>query len=237
MAGGLRRSAVYFKPTKPRKDRVPLVIALHGHSGNGADFAEDTDFPAKWPEATIIYPDGLSAPGGQDPDGLLPGWQKNIGELGDRDLILFDELLKFASGQNVTRLGKVYVLGFSNGARMTYLLWSARPRSISAVAACAGLSTPNDLDESLVPKPAVLVHGKSDPLCNYQSAERSIKAVLAANKARRSFTGWPPGPTRNSCKSYPPLPGGADTLVITHDGGHFWPTRFSPDVVKFFQEH
>jgi poly(3-hydroxybutyrate) depolymerase len=155
-AAGLERTAMYFKPSKPGKGEAPLVIVLHGHSGNGADFAAKTDFPALWPEATIIYPDGLPAPGGHDPEGETPGWQHNIGELGDRDLLLFDEILKFVSKERSSRPAKVYVAGFSNGARMTYLLWSARSQAISAVAICAGNSKTNDLDKSLAPKPAVL---------------------------------------------------------------------------------
>jgi polyhydroxybutyrate depolymerase len=235
MAGGLQRTALYFKPTKPSSGQAPLVIALHGHNDNGADFAAKTSLPALWPEATLIYPDGLLHAKGEDDD--KSGWQKNIGDViddvRDRDLLLFDELLKFvASDQKVSRLKKVYVAGFSNGADMAYLLWSARPKSISAVASCAG-GPWHQLDLRL-PKPAVLIHGKSDPKCKPKGAERSIKAVLARNKASGSFTGWPPETTR---KSYPPLPGGADTLVITHDGGHSWPAWSSPDVVKFFLEH
>jgi polyhydroxybutyrate depolymerase len=237
MAGRLPRTALYFKPTKPSSGQAPLVIALHGHNDNGADFAAKTSLPALWPHATLIYPDGLLHAKGEDDD--KSGWQKNIGDViddvRDRDLLLFDELLTFvASDQKVSRLKKVYVAGFSNGARMAYLLWSARPKSISAVAICAGGST-----KDLSPKPAVLIHGKNDTRMESDGAERSIKRVLAANKARDdSFTGWPRG-TKPKRKSRPPRPGvgGAETLVITHDGGHSWPAWSSPDVVKFFLEH
>jgi polyhydroxybutyrate depolymerase len=233
-AGGLERSAVYFKPTKPGKGEAPLVIVLHGHSGNGRKFAADTDLPALWPEAAMIYPDGLPAPGGQDPEGEEAGWQKNVGELGDRDLLLFDELLKFAADRKAPRPRKVYVAGFSNGGRLTYVLWKARARSISAVAVCAGNSVSNDLDKSLRPKPAVLIHGKTDNRLEYPHAIKSIKAILAVNKARLSFTDWLP---RTSRKDYQPTEGGAETLVFTHPGGHSWPLWSSPDVVKFFRAH
>jgi poly(3-hydroxybutyrate) depolymerase len=235
MAGGLSRTALYFKPTKPSSGQAPLVIGLHQHNGNGPDFAAMTDLPASWPEATLIYPDGL--PGAKGEDDYKSGWQKNIGDVGDRDLLLFDELLKFvASDQKISRLKKVYVAGFSNGANLAYLLWSdpTRSKSISAVAACAGVSIYHDLDKKLLPKPAVLIHGYDDRQVKWARAEGSIKAVLKANKARDSFTGWPPGTTRNP---YPPRPGGADTLVITHPGRHTWPPEFSPDVKEFFLEY
>jgi polyhydroxybutyrate depolymerase len=233
-AGGLPRTAILFSPAHPPKGGAILLVVLHGHSGDAAEFADKTNLPALWPEAYVVFPQGLPAPGGQDPDATQPGWQKNVGELGDRDLQLFDELLNHISSKKKTGFKKVYVAGFSNGGRMTFVLWSARPKVISAVAVCAGNSTSKDLDSTFSPKPAVLIHGKDDDRMVYTSAVESINAVLAANKTRASLPGWPWRPTT---MLYRAGRGGADTLVITHPGGHSWPTRFSQDVVNFFKGH
>jgi len=226
-AGGLDRTAVYFKPIK--KGVWPLVIAFHGHGGNGADFAEKTDLHAQWPEATMYFPDGLPTATGSDPEGDKPGWQKAAGVEGDRDLALFDAILKregIKQGRGVKR--KVYLAGFSNGASLTFLLWSVRRSSITAVAACAAGGQGKDLS----PMPAVLIYGKDDDRCVYTKAIESIKAVLAANKATGSFSDWPNG---RVIESYPAARGGATTRLITHPGGHSWPEWASDDVVTFLR--
>ena len=48
-------------------------------------------FPRLWPEAVVVYPQGLLTPGRlSDPQGKRAGWQKAIGAQDDRDLGLHD---------------------------------------------------------------------------------------------------------------------------------------------------
>jgi hypothetical protein len=149
-AGGLDRTAVRFQSTE--KDGGPVVIAFHGHNGNGSDFAEKTNLHAEWPEATMYFPDGLHTATAGDPEGEKPGWQKREGEEGDRDIELFDAILE-REGFKPGDKRKVFLAGFSNGASLTVLLWSVRRSSLTAVAVCAAGGQRKDL----APMPAVLI--------------------------------------------------------------------------------
>ena len=48
-----------------------------------------------WPEAIVVYMQGLKTPGQlTDPKGLRAGWQKEKGDQDDRDLKFFDAVLQ-----------------------------------------------------------------------------------------------------------------------------------------------
>ena len=52
-----------------------------------------------WPEAIVIYMQGLNTPGRlTDAEGKPPGWQAGIADQGDRDLQFFDAVLSSATG-------------------------------------------------------------------------------------------------------------------------------------------
>ena len=251
--GRLTRTAVVFAPAEKSRSGSPVVIAFHGHSGSGSDFATKTNLAALWPEAYVIFPDGLKTPSPGDPAGEDAGWQHDVGDQDDRDLRLFDALVKqFTHSARKGRAQRVYVVGFSNGARFGYLLWSVRSRDIAAVAVAAGTCMSNDTCQSLPPRPAMLIYGTGDPRCKYPSAVKTIDAVLHANKsklglserepdpalhveeAEHGFTGWALRPNAGLFRGGV---GGADTLVIVHPEGHSWQKDRSPDVVRFFKEH
>lgn len=227
---GVKRTAMVFTPRKTDK-LPPLLIAFHGHGGNGAGFANGTKFPIDWPEAIEVFPNGLPSVTKRDSEGKKPGWQDTSGEAGDRDVKLFDAILSHFYGKYDP--SKVYVAGFSNGARFTYLLWSVRSKEIRAIAASAGNSTP-DLNSTLSPKPAAIMHGKNDQLCVEATGTADFQAILKADKANGAFTPWPAGTVE---KLYPHNPGGAPALLISHQGPHEWPAFATPRVVKFFQNH
>src|SRR5690349_6718330 len=79
------REAVVFAPHDARKVAAPLVFAFHGHGGKVAGVTARFDFQSLWPEAIVVYPQGLPIASGLDPEGEKPGWQHNAGELDDRD--------------------------------------------------------------------------------------------------------------------------------------------------------
>ena len=55
---GVHRQAIVFAPSK-KTDKPPLVFGWHGHRGSMQHGANMFRFQALWPEAVVVYPQGL----------------------------------------------------------------------------------------------------------------------------------------------------------------------------------
>src|SRR4051812_34799732 len=116
---GVTRTAVLVVPTDVSHP-APLVFAFHGHGGNGAMFDRRMDIDGLWPEAVVIYPDGLPGHKGiTDPEGTQPGWQVRPGDEGDRDLAFFDVMLSTLRAKLPVDDNRVFAMGHSNGSGFT----------------------------------------------------------------------------------------------------------------------
>src|SRR2546425_1084654 len=132
---GVVREGLIYVPAQARTNATPVVFAFHGHGGSMRNAARSFGYHALWPEAIVVYLQGLNTPGRlTDPDGKKPGWQSGIGDQGDRDLEFFDTVL--ASLQREARVDdeRIYATGHSNGGSFTYLLWAARGERFAAFA-------------------------------------------------------------------------------------------------------
>jgi len=50
------------------------VFVFHGHNGNGDNIQRTEQIEQAWPEAAVVYPDGVAGhPGRLDPQGIEPG--------------------------------------------------------------------------------------------------------------------------------------------------------------------
>ena len=183
----------------------------------------------------MIFPDGLTGvPDDIDTKGEKPGWQKSVGTFDDRDIALFDAIVEKAIATYNADPEHVYVTGFSNGGRMSYLLWSTRANKIRAIADCASQALTDQLAKTFSPKPVVVIHGKADARINAEVGLKDTNAVLKVNRSTEQLTAWPDGAQR---KLYTAGADGADTLVLTHQGTHVWPKFATPEVVAFFKTH
>lgn len=88
---GVKRQALAYHGTSAHP---PLLLVFHGHGGSMNQAARSFDAHELWPEATVIYPDGLPTKGRTDPNGTRKGWQVRPDALGDRDLNFVDAILK-----------------------------------------------------------------------------------------------------------------------------------------------
>jgi len=94
---GVQRQALVFAPAPvlaTNAQPVPLVFAFHGHGGNMTNTAQQMHIQTVWPEAIVVYPQGLNSPGQPiDPNGDKTGWQYEAnqadGSVGNRDLGFF----------------------------------------------------------------------------------------------------------------------------------------------------
>jgi polyhydroxybutyrate depolymerase len=224
---GTKRTAVAVVPadlTKP----APLVFAFHGHGGSGLNFDKKIDVEGKWPDAIVLYPDGLVGHKGKtDPDGVKPGWQTRPGEDGDRDLRFYDALFAAAHAQLSIDDSRIFVMGHSNGSAFTSLLLNVRGDKIAATAnlsAQPGGLLPTDPVRSMF-----MSMGEQDPIVPYENQVKSIPlaeehlGVDTANPTIDGFLTIEKGPNDLELDTY------------VHPDGHEVPDAVPALVVAFFQ--
>src|SRR5437867_3453258 len=75
---GVERVALVFPPSTSTGAKSPVVFAFHGHGGNMHFAARGMAFQNAWPEAIVVYMQGLPTPGRLgDEEALRPGWQRD----------------------------------------------------------------------------------------------------------------------------------------------------------------
>jgi polyhydroxybutyrate depolymerase len=220
---GVARRTLVFSNGGTNK---PLVLAFHGHGGNMGQAARSFRMQLLWPEALVIYPEGLPSKGIRDPNGTKNGWQKNPGELADRDLKLVDAILeRHKKSFDATR---VYAMGHSNGGRFTYLLWATRP----AVFAAYGPSgSPATGLGRLEPRSAFIVAGRKDPLVPFAGQKRTIDALIEQLKSPRETK------TIGFFEYVREAPSGLEIGTYIQPGGHEYPRAVGEATVAFFKRH
>ena len=60
---GAKREALVFAPTKKADGKAPLLFDFHGHGGTAKNAARTHHFHQTWPEAVVVYMQGLNTPG------------------------------------------------------------------------------------------------------------------------------------------------------------------------------
>jgi polyhydroxybutyrate depolymerase len=220
--GEVRRALVYEPIADSAGGRTPLVFSFHGRGDNIENF-QHTDLHKAWPEAIVVYFQGLPGRGGD-----LSGWQVERGQDDDRDLRLVDAALASLRKQFRVDDARIYSTGFSNGAGFTYLLWAERPTVFAAYAPVAARLRPSVQPKQ--PKPIFHIAGTQDtqiPFAEQQHAIDTAKRVDAVTGQGRSCG--------DGCTVY----GSRSASVMTwlHPGGHDYPNGTSERIAKFFREH
>src|SRR5260370_7490303 len=86
-----------------------------------------------WPEAIVVYPQGLPTPGIiMDQKGEKPGWQREAGQQNDRDLKFVDAMLAMLRQKYSIDETRVYATGFSTGGPSAYLPFFHPPTLLPA---------------------------------------------------------------------------------------------------------
>jgi len=78
---GVEREALFYLPSTSSEFKPPVILALHGHRGNMYFAAHGMVFQDSWPEASVVYPQGLPTAGiVMAFEGKKPGWQREAGQ-------------------------------------------------------------------------------------------------------------------------------------------------------------
>ena len=232
--GGAERQALVAVPRGIAKARVPLVFVFHGHGGSMRNAARSFALESLWPEALVVYPQGLPTPGIlTDKSGERAGWQSAPGDQGDRDLAFVDTMIASLTKEYPVDARRVFATGHSNGGGFTYLLWAQRAEAFAAFAPSSGILG-RGARLPTQPRPVLHIAGSKDPLVKFAWQEKAIAADRRINQCANEGAPW--------------APGGGEALiyrsevnapVITwiHPGGHGYPGAASKAIVAFFKNH
>lgn len=231
---GLVREALVYVPANATSTNTPVVFVFHGHGGNRQAMAKAMDIQRLWPEALVVYMQGVPSPGNlQDFEGLKNGWENKPGDFGDRDFKFFDQVLATLKAEYKVEDKRVYATGHSHGGFFTYLLWSQRGDRLAAVAPCAAFYKPTGVPS--LPRPVLHMGGVHDNTVKWEWQQEAIAADRKLNGCGDEGAAWASTGTltgvQYACSK------GAPVVMLTHPGGHEMPAGAPALIVRFFKEH
>jgi polyhydroxybutyrate depolymerase len=241
-SGGMARTYVlHVPPSYTRSQPIPLVIAYHGHGGDGAgqERLSGMDATSDANGFIVAYPDGVDKSWNDGRTGAVDSGVDDIGFTSD----LIAQLEKDYS----IDARRVYATGLSNGGMMCYRVAMELGGKVAAVAPVAALMS-QDLEgrgTPPVPVSLMLIAGTDDPLMPFNGGEIGLflhaRGLVIPAADTISFwvraDGCSPTPavtqlpdidpadgTRVTLSDYTGGTNGAEVRFYTVEGGgHAWP--------------
>ncbi|TKK71622.1 hypothetical protein FC093_00945 [Ilyomonas limi] len=234
---GTTREALVHLPTGG-SGAAPVMFAFHGHGGTDLGFAERA-FEVNWPEAIVVYPQGLPTTSPGDKTGKGNGWQHSVGEvngrtgIADQDLKFFDAMLATVNNTYHGDAQLVFVHGWSNGGEFVYdVLWTARGDKLTALApAAATVGTINGKK----PLPVMHVAGTEDNKVRFNNQQQSVDKDRTVNICSSTGTPWAKGTGGLAGTEYASSINN-QVVSLQYKGGHSYPFTVPPYIVQFFKE-
>lgn len=224
---GIERTALVYPGEHAGTTPSPVVLAFHGFGSSAVSMAR-TLLHEAYPEATVVYPEGLKIHSdrlGRD----AAAWQAAPGRDHDRDIHFVEALLAELHATVRVDDRRIYVTGLSNGALFTYCLLVMRPKLFAAFAGVAGAV--EFVSDAHVPRPVLLIQGKDDHVVKPEAAAHTRDLLRKLNGCGETTIEWRP-----AYYSYSPCTTGQPVIWRLHSGGHTWPREATRHVVQFFQE-
>jgi polyhydroxybutyrate depolymerase len=226
---GTKRLAIIHEGEAKTK-KSPVIFVFHGHGGNARIAERRLDFHDGWKDALVVYMQGI--PGVQgitDKEGSKNGWQKNPGELGDRDVKFFDEVLKQLGKDYKIDDRRIYAVGFSNGSRFVNVLWAMRGEKFAALCTAAG---PGGLMIKNAPPRSIWISmGENDPLVPVEGQKLSAEVVQNLLKVDVKE-----GKTDGDITTYKGT-GKTELVIEIRQAGHEFPEASIPKIIEFFKRN
>jgi polyhydroxybutyrate depolymerase len=151
-----------------------LVIALHGYTGNGRQFAYYSALHNAFGAGTVVaYPDATRT----TPKGDKPGWNAQFccgsgWKSGVDDVEFIRQLIGELTSKYQIDQDRVFLVGFSNGAFMAQRFAVEHPNLVAGVAVMSGtIGTKENFLQPTRPVPMLLTHGAKDTRVAYQGGE------------------------------------------------------------------
>jgi polyhydroxybutyrate depolymerase len=228
---GLQREVLIFSPSKRSgvSEREPLIFAFHWHGGTMQEAAAAMQFQKLWPEAIVLYMQGLRTRIYVDPFGFHSGWQQEPGHFNDRDLKFFDVVLSAVRKMFPVYDDRIYATGFPNGGIFTYLLWGTRGNVFAAIAPVAAQKFP--AVRLTVRKPILHIAGEQDSVVPFKEQLQSIQIARELNGSNQAGSSC-----GEYCTTYASS-NGTPVVSYIHPAGHIYPAGASEMIARFFKEY
>lgn len=207
--GLLRKYRLHVPQGYFPKDSYPLVVALHGFSENARIMELKTGLSRKADQEGffVVYPYGTQekrfAPYSWNSE-FCCGYalDQGLDDIGFISKVIDEVSAKYSIDKN-----RVYIAGFSNGAMMAQQYALKKPYKVSALAvvsgAVGGMHEDDEefewLDQSGVPIPTVIFHGRDDAVIPFDGGTGSTQ-VFEFTGAYDVVNLWL---YNNKCSKYP----------------------------------
>jgi polyhydroxybutyrate depolymerase len=236
-----RTYRLFVPPGYDRRQRLPLVLDLHGSGGDAAGQARTSRLEALAATERFVVAT-LEAEAGSWNVPVEPNRPDDVAYVGD--------VIDHVSAQACVDPTRIYATGFSGGGRMSSLLGCGLGARLAAIAPVSGLRTPAATCATR-PIPVLAFHGLADPQNTYdghvpgraawvESVPDALAGWAAHNKCNPKVVFEDPaGPL--STMRYEGCAAGAEVRLIRIDGlGHRW-THDEVDTTgvmwQFFKAH
>jgi polyhydroxybutyrate depolymerase len=207
----------------------PVVFVFHGHGGSAEQIRRQFQTDTIWPEAIVVYLQGLPTAGQlTDPQGNRAGWDSNDPPEKNRDIQLYDLVLKDLIEHRRIDAKHVFSTGHSNGGGFSFAPWAYRGDTLAAVAPSSSLIGPKYWP-LLKPRPAMMSSGKNDPLVKFEWQSQMMDEIKKLNHVAGEGTPWGENGLWYDSDAGTPF-----ATIIT-DGGHPPPRDIGKHVVEFFK--
>jgi len=204
---------------------APVVFVFHAFSMDANRTAALIGVSVEWPEAIVVYPQGLPRQLGPTAGDLQPAWQRTAGDLEDRDLAFFDAMLAWLHSNQCVDETRVYAMGYSNGAMFSHLLACERAGAVAGLAVAAGRLPCRPLQV----RPVIFSHGTRDSSIGYQQGIAAVQTWVQQNGCSAPPEIGTPGCSRAQACA------GAPVVLCTHAGGHEYDAGFTREAVNFLK--
>ncbi len=224
--GATRRALVITH--EKRGEKSPLVFVFHGRTGTMFGAAERMAIHKYWPEATVVYPQGMWVEKGLR-EGF--GWVMPTLENEGRDIAFFDHLLQRLLELYDIDRERIYAMGHSNGGGFIQALWATRGEVFAAFAqSAAGTGKLGSITNRQTPKPILFIASESDEIVPIKNVKKHIDRALTTTHCRK---GKKIGKNTTLHKGE----NGADVGVCIHNGGHKFYQESLRLIADFFAKH
>jgi predicted esterase len=235
---GITREALVHPSSQGNSATAPVIFAFHGHGGSDLGFAEK-GFELSWPEAVVVYPQGLPTTSNGDKDGKQTGWQHSVGEVNnhtlvqDQDRKFFDAMLARLENSYHANASQVFVHGWSNGGEFVYnVLWATRAYKLAALAPAAATLGTTDGKTTI---PVIHIAGTQDDKVPFSKQQKSAQNVRNLNQCASTGDTWATGSNGLLGTQYA-SPVNTPEVFLQYEGSHSYPFNVPAMIVKFFRE-
>lgn len=246
--GEARNVVLHLPPAYDGSTRLPLLIVLHGGTGNGEQIQRLTEMDADADDYgfVVAYPDGS----GRLQEGLFTwnaghccgyAFTNQVDDVGFLNLLI-DNLLSHYSIDPT----RVHITGISNGGMMAYRAGAELADKVAGIAPIAGSLGGQILeagrviipDAPVAPVAVIAFHGMQDEHVLYEGGQAPAQIDPRVDLSVAESVGFWIG--ANGCdpqpatetqadgniviETYTGCDGNADVVLVTIvDGGHAWP--------------